>query len=40
MAEHLAGEEGFEPPNTGTKNQRLTTWPLPTTANIVAFALI
>ncbi len=25
----MAGEEGFEPPNTGTKNQRLTTWPLP-----------
>ena len=25
----LAGEEGFEPPNAGTKNQCLTTWRLP-----------
>lgn len=25
----MAGEEGFEPPNTGTKTQCLTTWPLP-----------
>ena len=26
----LAGEEGFEPPNAGTKDQCLTTWRLPT----------
>ena len=25
----LVGEEGFEPPNTGTRTRRLTTWPLP-----------
>ncbi len=25
----LAGEEGFEPPNAGTRNQCLTTWRLP-----------
>ncbi len=25
----MAGMEGFEPPNTGTRNQRLTTWPHP-----------
>ncbi len=25
----LAGAEGFEPPNAGTKNQCLTTWPRP-----------
>jgi hypothetical protein len=25
----LAGEAGFEPTHTGTRNQRLTTWPLP-----------
>jgi hypothetical protein len=25
----MAGEEGFEPPNAGTKTQCLTTWPLP-----------
>jgi hypothetical protein len=28
----LAGEEGFEPPNTRTKTWRLTTWPLPNLA--------
>jgi hypothetical protein len=27
----MAGEEGFEPPNAGTKTQCLTTWPLPNT---------
>ena len=25
----MAGEEGFEPPNAGTKTQCLTAWPLP-----------
>ena len=25
----MAGEEGFEPPNAGTKTRCLTTWPLP-----------
>ena len=26
---YLAGDEGFEPPNTGTRNQCLTTWRIP-----------
>ena len=25
----LAGDEGFEPPNAGTRNQCLTTWRIP-----------
>lgn len=27
--DHVAGEEGFEPPNAGTRTQCLTTWRLP-----------
>ena len=29
LTNFMAGMEGFEPPNTGTRNQRLTTWPHP-----------
>ena len=29
LLSHLAGDEGFEPPNTGTRNQCLTTWRIP-----------
>ncbi len=29
MLSHLAGAEGFEPPNASTKNWCLTTWPRP-----------
>ena len=29
LTNFMAGMEGFEPPDTGTRNQRLTTWPLP-----------
>lgn len=36
---HLAGEEGFEPPNASTKNWCLTTWPLPIAILIVADSL-
>jgi hypothetical protein len=25
----VAGDEGFEPPNAGTRNLSLTTWPIP-----------
>lgn len=25
----MAGDEGFEPPNAGTRNQCLTTWRIP-----------
>ena len=25
----ISGVEGFEPPNSGTKNRSLTTWPRP-----------
>lgn len=28
----MAGSEGFEPPNAGTKTRCLTTWPRPTVA--------
>ena len=28
---HLAGDEGFEPPNAGTRTQCLTTWRIPNT---------
>ena len=31
----MAGVEGFEPPNAGTKNQCLTTWRHPTKARII-----
>ena len=27
----MAGDEGFEPPNTRTRTWRLTAWPIPTT---------
>jgi hypothetical protein len=30
---HLAGAEGFEPPNGGIKTRCLTTWRRPTTAS-------
>ena len=29
MLSRMAGAEGFEPPNVGTKNRCLTTWPRP-----------
>ncbi len=29
----MAGVEGFEPPNAGTKSRCLTTWPHPTAYN-------
>lgn len=30
----MAGEEGFEPPNAGTKTQCLTTWRLPNAGRV------
>ena len=34
--DHVAGEEGFEPPNAGTRTQCLTTWRLPTGSMIIS----
>ena len=33
----VAGDEGFEPPNAGTRTQCLTTWRIPKTFSIVPF---
>ena len=33
--DHLAGVEGFEPPNNGTKTRRLTTWPHPSKSGLL-----
>lgn len=31
----MAGEEGLEPPNAGTKTRCLTTWPLPNSVTLL-----